>query len=334
MDISPQAVSGFEDLATKGRQLGQDLIALSGQLLTLVGTDNNRANEIADCINFDFKPKQALSPSEWVIFFYIVGRDLTELAGETAKLLDEFNNSKPNLLSALVLFPRLKELKPHEFTRSLSKEGGSVDFSNPIDYVTTVFLALCLNREDIIAKAVHFRLVNKVTTSLINQHYVELGGEQWVMERTGQDYLGGKTESITEASLLDGAAVRRAEGVLAKLEPLLNAFQKEAIKELKEAKAWDDLTKPKSLDTEIQGDNGEITTLAEMLPASPDLDEAMPQLLEIWERFDPEDARLLTERFINGKSLNEIAIERDWSYDKAQKRIERLVKEVLDKMPD
>ena len=334
VEIAPQAIAMFEYSATKGRESGQMYLSLAKALEELDRMDKPQAEQICQMLNFKFQPAQALSPSEWAIFFYMVGRGLTELAEIAAKLLDEFNNRKPNLLAALVLLPRLSEFKPHEFMYSLPMNEERVDFSNPVDYVATVFVALCLNRQDIITKAVHFRLASEVASGLISQRYVELGGEQWIMEKTAQDYLDNKTQSITEASLLDGGAVHQAERVVAKLGPLVNEFQKKAIEELKKAKQADDLSKPKSLNTEIEDEDGKITTLVEMLPASPDLDEAMPQLLEIWEKFDPENAELLTERFFEGKSVNEIAIERHWNYDKTQKRIERLVKEVLEKMAD
>ena len=109
-------------------------------------------------------------------------------------------------------------------------------------------------------------------------------------------------------------------------------FKKESTKELRESEALRKLGLPRSLDEEIEGEDGEITTLAEIIPAPTDLEEALPRLLEIFEKLDPQDAELLRERFVDGKSLDEIAIERGWEYDHAQKHILRLVKEIFAKM--
>lgn len=91
---------------------------------------------------------------------------------------------------------------------------------------------------------------------------------------------------------------------------------------------------PLSLDVSVEDRDGEVEPLSEMLPAPADLDEAMPQLLEILEKLDPQDAELYKERFLEGKSLEQIAVERGWTYDRMQKRIERLMKGILNKMSD
>ena len=89
---------------------------------------------------------------------------------------------------------------------------------------------------------------------------------------------------------------------------------------------------PLSLDVSVEDRDGEVEPLSEMLPAPADLDEAMPQLLEILEKLNPQDAELYKERFLEGKSLEQINVERGWTYDRTQKRIERLTKDILNKM--
>ena len=101
---------------------------------------------------------------------------------------------------------------------------------------------------------------------------------------------------------------------------------------MRESEALRKLGRPRSLDEELEGRDGEMITLAEIIPAPSDLEEALPQFLEIYEKLDPQDAELLRERFVDGKSLDEIAIERGWKYDHAQKHILRLVKEIFAKM--
>jgi len=333
---APQAIAMCEFLAAR-KPIAQTYITLGSGILKQDSTSRPLASYIAEQINTKLQPKESLSATEWGNLFLFIGRLMSEIAEEAKRQLEEFSQRKPNVLAALILFPKLKEIKAHEFIGSLSKQGDRIDLSNPVDYVATVFLALCLRREDIIAKAIDFRLANELTCGTIEQRYVELGGQQSIMEKLAQDYLTSQRESITQASFLDGTVIDQAQKVLAKLEPLLNDFQEEAIEELKSAKRWDDLSRPKSLDTEIESENGEVTTFAEMVAGPPDLDEAMPQFLEIYERLDPEDRELLEQLYFEGRSLEEIAMERDWEYDRTQKRAKRLEKKITDmltKMPE
>jgi len=54
--------------------------------------------------------------------------------------------------------------------------------------------------------------------------------------------------------------------------------------------------------------------------------------LEIFEKLDPQDAELLKEHSVDGKPLDEIAIERGWVYDHTQKRIFRLKRRIFEEM--
>ena len=117
----------------------------------------------------------------------------------------------------------------------------------------------------------------------------------------------------------------------------MTRWKKKSTEVLKESERLRKLGQPRSLDTEIEGEDGEITTLADMMPASPDLEEAIPQFMEIYEKLDLEDAELIKEHFIEGKSIDEVAIERGWNYDRAQKRLWRLrkqIEEILTQMDD
>ncbi len=331
VDITPQAISTAEFIVAKVTELGWSLVTKAQQILNDENIQVIIRSQVAEPERI---PKEILRRIEQAKSILLEAKSLGILAEEVKNMLREFNEGKPNALACLILMPKLMQMQPHEFMQSMSKEGENIDLLNPVDYVMTVFLALCLGREDLIVKAVHFRLANHTTVGLIKQKYVELGGPQSLMEETAKDYIDGQVNAITEASLFNGTAARQAEQALIQLEPLLSQFQKEAIKELEESKTWEDLSNARSLDAEIQGENGEITTLSEMLPISPDLDEAMPEFLEIWGRLDSEDAELLKERYIDGKDLKEIAIERGWEYDRTQKRILRLVKDLVDKISE
>jgi hypothetical protein len=211
-----------------------------------------------------------------------------------------------------------------EITHQINLAGGKA-------YAELVLLALMLDRKDIISKGAHFRLACEATVNAIGHRYIELGGTQDVMEHTAMDYLESGVGEVMRAAPLDGEAARRAEAMLGKLGPLLDKFQQEAGKELEEAHRLDRLSRPVDLDAEV-GEQGEGSTLADLIPGEPDVAEARLQLKEICDSLEPEDADLFIERFIEGKSIQEIATERRWEYDRTQKRLERMKKRIIDEM--
>jgi len=211
--------------------------------------------------------------------------------------------------------------------------GRKPDLHDPAYYLDSLLASLIIGGEDLITKGVNLRVAQEEGLAIMDGDYAELGGDQGIAESLAQDYLDKRSQGISKASLLDGEAFRRAVEGFDTLESLMTRFKKESTRELEEAEALRKLGQPKSLDEEMQSENGEVRTLAEMIPASANLEEAMPQLLEIFEKeLEPEDAELLKERFIDDKSITEIAIERDWEYDSAQKHICRLVNAVRKKM--
>jgi hypothetical protein len=199
-------------------------------------------------------------------------------------------------------------------------------------YAESLMLSLLVGRDDFITRGVNLNVAQDEGLAIMDGSYAELGGEQAVAESLAHDYLDKQIQDITKASLLDGEAFHRVAEALQMLECLMTRFKKESTEELRKSEKLRKLGRPRSLDEEIEGEDGEITTLSESIQAPTDLEEALPQFLEIFKKLDPQDAELLKERFFEGKSLDEIAIERGWEYDHAQKYILHLVKDIFVKM--
>ena len=212
------------------------------------------------------------------------------------------------------------------------KKRRKADLHDADCYLGSLMLSLLVSREDFITKGVNLSVAQEEGLAIMDGDYAELGGEQGIAESLAHDYLDKQRQGINKASLLDGEAFHRVAEALQTLECLMTRFKKESTGELRESEALRKLGRPRSLDEEIEGEDGEITTLAEIIPAPTDLEEALPRLLEIFEKLDPQDAELLRERFVDGKSLDEIAIKRGWEYDHTQKHILRLVKGIFAQM--
>lgn len=213
-------------------------------------------------------------------------------------------------------------------------QGDSPNLYDAGNYLESIMVSLLVGREDFVSKGVNLNIAQQEGLAVMDDRYAELDGEQWIAESLAQGYLDERSQYIIKASLLDGEAFRRAEDALDTLHIMMTRFKKESTEELKKVEALCKLEPTISLGKAIEGEDGEITTLADMMPASPDLEEVMPQLLEICEKLNSDDAKLFQERWIDGKSIDEIAIKQDWKYDRAQKRlwrIEKQIKEILTK---
>lgn len=195
-------------------------------------------------------------------------------------------------------------------------------------YLEALLTSLLLGREDFISGCVNVRIAQDEGLHVMDGKYAELGGEQGIAESLAQDYLNRRSQAIIKASLTTGEAFARAEEALNTLEPMMTRFKKESTIELEETETLRRLGRPASLDKEIEGEDGETTTLANMMPATADLEEALPILFEWLERLEPEDSELFMGVFFDGRELQEVAIERGWDYDRAQKRVWRLHKEI------
>jgi len=207
-------------------------------------------------------------------------------------------------------------------------EDDSPDLYHAGNYLESIMLSLMVGREDFISKGFNLYIAQQEGLAVMDGRYAELDGEQSVAESLAQDYLDKRSQYIIKASFLDGEAFRKTEDALDTLPIMMTRFKKESTEELEQVEVLRKLGQTISLDKEIEGEDGEITTLADMMPASPDLEEAMPQLLEIYEKLDPDDAELFQERWVEGKSIDEIAIEQDWKYDRVQKRLWRIEKQI------
>jgi len=212
------------------------------------------------------------------------------------------------------------------------KKRRNTDLHDTGCYLESLMLSLLVGREDFITKGVNLSVAQDEGLAIMDGSYAELGGEQWIAKSLAQDYLDEHGQDIIATPMLDGESLNRTQKILETLQSLMVRFKRESTKELRESEALRKLGRPRSLAEEIEGEDGEITTLAEIIPAPPELEEALPRLLEIFEKLDPQDAELLWERFVDDKPLDEIAIERGWKYDHAQKRIRRLVKEIFAEM--
>ena len=216
-------------------------------------------------------------------------------------------------------------------------EGDAPDLHDAGCYLEALTTSLLVGREDFITKGINLSVAQEEGLAIMDCRYAELGGEQGIAESLACNHLDKRRQAIVEAPFTEGDAFCKTEEALNTLKSMIAKFKEESTIELKNAEAFRKLGHPASLDRKIEDEDGEVVTLADMIAGSRDLEEAMPQLAKWVESLEVEDRGLFIEHFMSGKSLDEVAIERGWNYDRVQKRAYRLEKqfeEILTKMSD
>jgi hypothetical protein len=215
------------------------------------------------------------------------------------------------------------------------KKRRNADLHDPGCYLESLMLSLLVGREDFITKGVHLSIAQDEGLAIMDADYAELGGEQGVAESLAQGYLCEHSQGIIAAPMLDGESFNRTQKVAKTLQSLMVRFKKESTKELKEVQKLDKLTKPVSLDTEVEDEEGGTTSLSECLPAEQDLLEAVDRYHEAVSEL-PEDMQPIFRRvWEEGETSKQAALNLgyDWT-STLERQVERMIRKIRSKMTE
>lgn len=214
-----------------------------------------------------------------------------------------------------------------------ARENSKPDLSDPSHYLEALMVALLLGRDDFVTKGINLNIAQAEGLATMDGNYAALGGEQWVAESLAQDYLDKRSQAIREASVLDGEAFRRSEKALDTLETVMSRFKKESTNELKEVEKLDKLTRPMSVDTKVEDEEGETTSLSECLPAEQDMLEAEDRYYEAVSHL-PEGMQPIFRRvWEEGETPKQAAINLGHEWTSAlERKIERMKNKIYEEI--
>lgn len=274
---------------------------------------------------------------------------------ESLKRLSSVKNNAANSLSTAVVFMLEEQkslslidffsgllsqsIKPQAFTVTVPDKQRQVrtlsspDLHDPGSYLEALMVSLLVGRKDFITKGFNLNIAQEEGLGIMDGNYAEIGGEQRFGESLAQDYLDKRSVGILKASLLDGEAFAKAEEALNTLKTVMSRYKKESTKELKETEKWDRLTKPVSLDTEVQDEEGGTTPLSEWIPAEPDMPEAVERYSEAVSKL-PQDIQPIFRRvWDEGETPRQAAISLGYEWTSAlERKIERMIKKTYKEM--
>jgi len=215
------------------------------------------------------------------------------------------------------------------------KKRRNADLHDAGCYLESLILSLLVGREDFITKGVILSVAQDEGLAIMDGSYAELGGEQGVAESLAQGHLCECSQGIIAAPMLEGESLNRTQKAVETLQSLMVRFKKESTKELKEVQRLDKLTKPVSLDTEVEDEEGGITSLSECLPAEQDLLEAVDRYYEAVLEL-PEDVQPIFRRvWEEGETLKQAALNLgyDWT-STLERQVERMIRKIRSKMTE
>lgn len=232
-------------------------------------------------------------------------------------------------------------IKPQMFTVTVPDETRHVrplsrpDLHDPGSYLEALMVSLLVGRKGFIIKGINLNIAQEEGLGIMDGNYAEIGGEQRFGESLAQGYLDKESEGILKASILDGEAFVKAEEALGTLKTVMSRFKKESTKELKEVEKLDKLTKPVSLDTEVEDEEGGTTSLSECLPTEQDLLEAVNRYCEAVSDL-PQDMQPLFRRvWEEGETPKQAALNLgyDWT-STLERQVERMIRKIRSKMTE
>jgi hypothetical protein len=307
---------------------GVDLSVLAMEDWELALSESNRlVTEM-----FKDAPKGQVNPNDLANFFFQMGKGFNEVSNLARQLLEEFKKGNFGVLAGYVLYPQLtQQFKVHELS-PLKVGDRYLNPSEPREYTVSISLLLAFGRPDVIQKGLHFRLANEVVTSIITQRYVELGGEQHVLESFVEASLDKNWQMVANAPFLSGAQ-QAAKDVIDKATSFAENCQQGESRLLAKKERLEKLSQPTSLDVPVETEEGESVPRIELIPAEPDLMEAetayYEAVLKLPEEMQPVFRRVLEE----GETPQQATIKLGCEWTSAlERQVERMIRKIQKEM--
>jgi hypothetical protein len=213
------------------------------------------------------------------------------------------------------------------------KKRRNADLHDPGCYLQSLILSLLVGREDFIAKGVNLSVAQDEGLAIMDGDYATLGGEQGIAESSALDYLRESSRGIIATHLLEGESLNKTQKSAETLQSLMLKFKEESTKELKEAQKLDKLTKPLSLDTEIDDEEGGTISMSECLPAEHDLLEAVDRYYEAVSELPEEMEPIFRRVWEEGETPKQAALSLGYQWTSAlERKAERMIKKIFEEM--
>ncbi|MBA7664561.1 hypothetical protein ES703_72622 [subsurface metagenome] len=336
LSTAPQAVANCERLAVLGPKHASEFLKVGVDLSVLAMQDWEGAlSESNRLVSEMWKviPKGQVDPYDLATFFFQMAKGFSEVSNLAKQWLEEFKKLKLGVLAGYVLYSsQLARATVHELMSSLNVGDRRINPRDPSDYTVGMFMLLALGRPDVIQQGLHFRFSNQVSTSVITHRYVELGGEQHVLESVVEASLDKNWQMVANAPFLTGAR-QAAEDVINKAVSFAENRQQWESQVLAEKERLEKLSQPTSLDVPVQTEEGESVLLVDLMPSQPDLMEAVPSYYEAVSSL-PENMQPIFRRALEeGETPKEAAINLGYQWTSASERkAERMIKKIYEEM--
>ena len=330
---APQAVANCERLALLGPKHASDFLKAGVDLSALAMQDWEGALRESNRLVTEMlkvTPKGQVSPYDLANFFFQMANGFSEVSNLAKQWLEEFKEQKFSVLAGYVLYPQLtQQFKVYELMNSLKVGNRCLNPSEPREYTVCISLLLAFGRRDVIEKGLHFRLSNQVATSVIRHRYVELGGEQHVLESIVKTSLDKDWQMVENAPFLSGTRQAAAD-VIDKATSFAENRQQWECQLLGQKEQLENLSRPMSLDVPVETEEGESVPLVDLMPSEPDLMEAEMAYYEAVSELPDERLRRIFRRaWEEGETPQQAAIKLGCEWTSAlERQVERMTKKI------
>lgn len=271
-----------------------------------------------------------LAPSALAELLFNLAETFSDLAISAREELDKFYNNEPGVIAAYLTFSSISNLRTHEFLSNLTIDNRKPNMTNSGDYVASLFASLLCDRPDI-AKSINSKVSNSLTCQIIENRYVELGGEQHTLETIGQSCID---KSVDKTSELPLNRIRTAiDKAFEETSNLLIRHQRQETGLLQYRNRLEELGKTVSLDTSIDKDGQETVTLESTIPVGQDMDMALDAYYSAVSRL-PADMQPVFRRIIEkNESPKQAALNLGFNWTAAlERRLERMKNKIYKEM--
>ena len=321
--IAPRALAICERMADEGPRLAEGLFEASQRLSSLAAQNRDEARAEANRFMVDglgITPEEAVDPVDLASLLSELGKWFGETAAFARQALDDYNSHQTGILAAYLRFPDFSQLKGCELMNRATISKKPIDPVDPEAYAACAFVTLALGRPDVVSEQLNLRCANNIVTGVITQRYIDVGGEQGLLEPIVKSGLDKGLDQMSEAPLKDAARV--AGGLIRRAGTLAESQQSREIRIL--SKMAQLKRSPVSLDAVAQNEEGESVPIANVMESPSDLEEAIPQYYEAVSKL-PKDMQPVFRRvWEKGESPREAATSLGYKWNTAlERRLER-----------